>query len=274
MTKPEHPIITLLTDFGISDPYVGIMKGIIADIAPNAKTIDLTHLIPPQNIRAGALALDRAYQYFPAGTIHLAVIDPGVGSTRQAIAIRAGHYLFVGPDNGLFTFVIKRAKENHKQLRTFKLENPHFRLEPVSPVFHGRDLFAPAAAYLAAGAALEDFGVEIDNPVVLNVPFPEQTRRGWSGEVWAVDHFGSLETNLDKSHLEGHDPKNIKVRVAGKTIVHCVSTFAEEKPGQLAAMLDSAGRLSISIVNGNAANVLSAGLGTPVEVILTAPEQK
>jgi len=267
---PENPIITLMTDFGLSDPYVGIMKGIIADIAPNAKVIDLTHLIPPQNIRAGALSLDRAYQYFPAGTIHLAVIDPGMGTNRQAIAIRAGHYLFVGPDNGLFTFVIKRAKTNQKPIKIFKLENPHYRLEPVSPVFHGRDLFAPAAAYLAAGAALEDFGEEIDNPVVLSVPFPEQTRRGWSGEVWAVDHFGSLETNLDGSLLDGCDPKNVRIKVAGKMIERWVNTCADGNPGELIALLDSAGRLSICIVNGSAAHVLSAGIGTPVELIFSS----
>jgi S-adenosyl-L-methionine hydrolase (adenosine-forming) len=265
---PEYPIITLLTDFGLSDPYVGIMKGIIADIAPNAKVIDLTHLIPPQNVGAGALALDRAYQYFPAGTIHLAVINPGAGSNRQAIVMRAGHYLFVGPDNGLFTFIIKRAKTNQKQVKAFQLENPRYRLEPASPVFHGCDLFAPAAAYLAAGAAVEDFGREITNPIVLTMPFPEPSRRGWTGEVWAEDYFGSLETNMDSSLLVGCDPQKIKIKIAGKIIDRWVSTFSEGKPGELVVLVDSAGRLSICLVNGSAALELSAGVGTPVELIL------
>jgi S-adenosyl-L-methionine hydrolase (adenosine-forming) len=261
-------IITLLTDFGLSDPYVGIMKGIISGIAPNARTIDLTHLIPPQNIRAGALALDRAYQYFPEGTIHLAVIDPGVESNRQTIVMRSGHYLFIGPDNGIFTFIIKRAKESQKPVKTFLLENPRYRLEPVSPVFHGRELLAPAAAYLAAGAALENFGKEITNPVVLSIPVPEPNMRGWSGEIWAVDHFGSLETNFESNLLVGCDPKKIKIKAAGKIIERWVNTFSEGKPGELIVLVDSTGRLVISVVNGSAAHMIGAGVGTPVELIL------
>lgn len=264
----EHPVITLLTDFGLSDPYVGILKGIIADIAPNANVIDLTHLIPPQNIRAGALALDRAYQYFPAGTIHLAVVDPGVGSNRRAIAMHTDQFFFVGPDNGLFTFVIKRARESQKEVKTFLLENPRYRLEPVSPVFHGRDLFAPAAAFLAAGADLEDFGAEINKPIVLKLPNPEPTENGWIGEVWAVDHFGSLETNLRAGLLPGNKLSRIRVLIAGKEIVGIAKTFADGKTGDLIALVDSAGRLSICVVNGNAAQHLKAGISTPVEIII------
>ncbi|NLF52521.1 MAG: SAM-dependent chlorinase/fluorinase [Leptolinea sp.] len=265
---PDYPLITLLTDFGISDPYVGIMKGIIADIAPKARVIDLTHMITPQNIREGALALDRAYPYFPAGTIHLAVIDPGVGTERHALAMRTDHYLFVGPDNGLFTFVIKRAKSSQKPIKVVRLENPRYRLEPVSPVFHGRDLFAPAAAYLAAGAALENFGDVIENPVVLTMPFPEAISNGYHGEIWAVDHFGSLETNMESGLLSGIDPKQIRIQVAGKVVDHWVRTFADGEPGELVALVNSSGRLCISIVNGSAANELNVGVGTPVDLII------
>jgi S-adenosylmethionine hydrolase len=268
MTMPQFPIISLLTDFGTSDPYVGIMKGIIADIAPNARVIDLTHLIPPQNVRAGALALERSYQYFPAGTIHLAVIDPGVAANRHALVIRAGHYLFVGPDNGLFTFILKRTKDRQKPVKVIKIENPRYRLEPVSPVFHGRDLLAPAAAYLAAGAAVEDFGEELSNPVELTMPSPETNRGGWLGEIWAIDHFGSIETNLDSNLLVGCNPKSLKIKILGKIIDHWVSTYSEGKPGELVALVDSAGRLCICMVNGNAAHNLGANLGTPVELIL------
>lgn len=264
---PDYPLITLLTDFGISDPYVGIMKGIIADIAPKARVIDLTHMITPQNIREGALALDRAYSYFPAGTIHLAVIDPGVGTERHALAIRTDHYLFVGPDNGLFTFVIKRAKSSQKPIKAVRLENPRYRLEPVSPVFHGRDLFAPAAAYLAAGAALENFGDVIESPVVIPMPFPEAISNGYHGEIWAVDHFGSLETNMESNLLSGIDPKQIRIKVAGKVVDHWVRTFADGEPGELVALVNSSGRLCISLVNGSAANELNAGVGTPVDLI-------
>ena len=264
----ENPTITLLTDFGLSDPYVGILKGIIADIAPNAKVIDLTHLIPPQNIRAAALALDRSYQYFPADTIHLAVVDPGVGSKRRAIAMRADQFLFVGPDNGIFTFVIKRALDSEKQVRAFLLDNPRYRLEPVSPVFHGRDLFAPAAAFLATGAALEDFGPEIDKPVILDFPLPKPTESGWKGEVWVVDHFGSLETNINAGLLLGNDLSQIKILVAGREIVGIVNTYSDGKPGDLIAIIDSAGRLSISVVNGSAAQLLKVGISSSVEVII------
>jgi S-adenosylmethionine hydrolase len=264
----ENSTITLLTDFGLADPYVGIMKGIIADIAPHANVIDLTHLVPPQNIRFAALALDRAYQYFPAGTIHLAVVDPGVGSNRRAIAIRADQFLFVGPDNGLFTLVIKRALDSQKQVKACLLENPRFRLEPVSPVFQGRDLFAPAAAFLATGATLEDFGVEIENPVMLNLPRPEPTGRGWIGEIWTIDHFGSLESNISAGLLLGNDLSQIKIRVSEKEINGIVSTYSEGKANDLVAIINSAGRLSISVVNGNAAQYLKAGMSTPVEVII------
>jgi len=264
----EHPIITLLTDFGLRDPYVGIMKGIISGIAPNAKIIDLTHLIPPQDIRAGALALDRSCKYFPPGTIHLAVVDPGVGTERHALAMRIDRQLFIGPDNGLFTFIIQWGKENRKQVKAFKIENPRFRLEPVSPVFHGRDLFAPAAAYLAAGAALEDFGPEITNPFVLSMAVPERTSSGWVGEIWAVDHFGSLETNFDNTLLSGCDPKRARIHIAEKIIDRWVTTFAEGKPGELVLLIDSADRLCISVVNGSAAKELGVGVGTPVELLV------
>lgn len=267
---PQYPIISLLTDFGLTDPYVGIMKGIIADIAPNARIIDLTHLIPPQNVRAGALALERSYQYFPAGTIHLAVVDPGVAVERHALVIRAGHYLFVGPDNGLFTFILKRTKDKQKPVKVIQIENPRYGLEPASPVFHGRDLLAPAAAYLAAGAAVEDFGKELSNPVVLTMPYPEPTRGGWQGEVWAIDHFGSLETNLEKNLLAGCNPKSLKLKIFGKTIDRWVSSYAEGKPGELVVLMDSAGRLCVCMVNGNAAHNLGADLGTPVELLLNS----
>ena len=264
----ENPTITLLTDFGLLDPYVGILKGIIADIAPKAKVIDLTHLIPPQNIRAAALALDRSFQYFPPDTIHLAMVDPGVGSKRHAIAMRAGQFLFVGPDNGIFTFVIKRALDSQKQVQTFLLDNPRYRLEPVSPVFHGRDLFAPAAAYLATGAALEDFGPEIQKPIILNFPNPEPTESGWKGEVWLVDHFGSLETNISAGMLLGNDLSRVKILVAGREIVGIVNSYSDGKSGDLIAIVDSAGRLSVSVVNGSAAQILKIGISSPVEAII------
>jgi S-adenosylmethionine hydrolase len=180
--------------------------------------------------------------------------------------MQADQFLFVGPDNGLFTFVIQRAHESQKPIKAHLLENPQYRFEPVSPVFHGRDLFAPAAAYLAAGAKIEDFGEEVVRPVVLKFPNPEMTENGWKGEVWVVDHFGSLETNISAGLLLGNDLSRITIQIAGQEINGIVNTFSEGKPGDLIALLDSAGRLSISVVNGNAALVLKAGISTPVEI--------
>jgi S-adenosylmethionine hydrolase len=142
------PPITLLTDFGLQDPYVGIMKGVIAGIAPGSPVADLTHLVPPGDIRAGALALLSSARFFPPGTVHLAVVDPGVGSRRRPIAIRAGAFSFVGPDNGLFTYV---ARFDEADTRVVEIANPAYRLPAVSNTFHGRDIFAPAAAHLAVG---------------------------------------------------------------------------------------------------------------------------
>lgn len=262
----DRPIISLLSDFGLSDPYVGIMKGIIAGIAPQANLIDQTHLVAPQNIRSGALILDRAYRYFPMGTIHLAVIDPGVGSNRRAIAIRTGHFLFVGPDNGLFSLVIKRARETKEALKICELENPRYRLEPVSPVFHGRDLFAPAAAHLANGAAVEDFGRVVDRPIMINFPNPKPSGSGWIGEVWAVDHFGSLETNVHANVFREVDLTRVKIKILDREITGIVNTFADKRPGELMALINSAGRLSICIANGSAQKYLNATFSTPVEV--------
>jgi len=247
-----NPVITLLTDFGLSDPYVGILKGIIADIAPNANVIDLTHLIPPQNIRAGALALDRAYQYFPAGTIHLAVVDPGVGSKRRAIAMQADQFLFVGPDNGLFTFVIKRAEESHREVKTFLLENPHYRLEPVSPVFHGRDLFALIAADIAIGEFPTDKLSPIDK---LQVEFDA----GDLARVIYIDHYGNAWTGVRGVSQGTH------VSIAGKAFKHSES-FGFVGKGEGFWFINSVGLLELAINRGSAAATFGLKVGDPVQI--------
>ncbi len=165
------PIITLTTDFGFRDTFAGVMKGVILSIAPAAQIVDLCHGIPPQDILAGALALEESAAFFPRGTIHVAVVDPGVGSDREAIAVETERAFYIGPDNGLFDLVVK--KERLK--RAVKLQNPRYRLPAVSATFHGRDIFAPAAAHLANGVALDEFGAPIAPLTELAIPHADGT---------------------------------------------------------------------------------------------------
>ncbi len=193
----NDPIITLLTDFGLEDGYAAAMKGVILGIRPDARIVDISHLVPPRDVRAGAFVLASTCGFFPAGTVHVAVVDPGVGTARAAVAIRTPRYFFVGPDNGLFSLALQR--ETTWESRT--LENPAYRLPEVSSTFHGRDIFAPAAAHLAQGAPFEEFGP----PCTLSVPdWTAVVRSGESctGEIIHVDHFGNAVTNLTRECLD------------------------------------------------------------------------
>jgi S-adenosylmethionine hydrolase len=259
-------LITLLTDFGLQDGYPGIMKGVIWGIAPDAQIADLSHSIPPQDILAGALALGRAAPYFPPGTIHVAVVDPGVGTQRRAMAARIGESYFVGPDNGLCTVLLDQAAG---AVQAVQLDRPRFWLPVVSHSFHGRDIFAPAAAHLANGVALDELGSPLAQGVVrLIIPQPTPLaapgRRGWRGQVIHVDAFGNLATNFTRQHV----PEAVvpRVRIAGQEISGLVHTFGEGQPGDLLAMLDSAGQVSVCEVNGSAARRLKAAAGEPVEI--------
>jgi S-adenosylmethionine hydrolase len=204
-------IITLLTDFGLKDGFVGIMKGVILDIAPATQIVDITHEIAPQNILEGSLVLAQAANYFPAGSIHVAVVDPGVGTTRKPIAAKIGDQYFVGPDNGLFTGVIEIAEKYNQPITFYHLTNPKYWLPQVSRSFHGRDIFAPVAAHLANGISLAELGTPIAEPARIMVPHPEQTLDGWAGQVLSVDHFGNLLTNITPEQLQGQTGVVIKV---------------------------------------------------------------
>ncbi len=263
--------ITLLSDFGTSDEYVGVMKGVISGIAPDALLIDLTHGIPPQDISAGALALGRAFPYFPPGTIHLAVVDPGVGTSRRPMAARLGEQFFVGPDNGLFTLVYRRALAGGQAVSLVHLDRPQYHLEKISASFHGRDIFAPAAAHLAAGVPLSELGSFFADPVLLDLPEPVRLPGGWHGAVVHVDAFGNLATNISREHLSGFTVTLVSIR--GQQIPGLSTAYARRKPGQLAALIDSAGCLSIVEVNGSAARRLSAGVGERVEVSTSPAEE-
>jgi S-adenosylmethionine hydrolase len=259
-------VISLLTDFGSQDGFVGVMKGVIWDICPDAHIADLTHEIPPQSVLQGALILAQSYTYFPEGSVHVAVVDPGVGTARRGIAARvAGHY-FVAPDNGLLTVVLQEAQKGDFPVELVELNRPEYWLKEVSRSFHGRDVFAPVGAHLANGVPLEKIGSPAGEVVLLDPPQPRRTPAGWEARVILVDHFGNLITDLDSSRL---DPAEVSsVACQGQTAPGIVDTFAEGRPGELIAMFDSSGRLSLCVVNGSAAARLETGAGARVLVRL------
>ncbi len=261
-------LITLMTDFGLKDGNVGVMKGVILAIAPRAQIVDLSHLIPPQNTREAALILVRSAPYFPPETIHVVVVDPGVGTARRPIAARLGTQHFVGPDNGVISLLLEHAERQDWPVAFIHLDQPQFWLPEVSPVFHGRDIFAPVAAHLANGKALSALGTPINDPVRLMLPRPECTPTGWRGEIIHIDHFGNLASNIRLEHLlaQSTTPEKIAVRLCGIEIRGLVKTFGERAPGELAALFGSTGNLIVSVVNGSAAQTLGAKVGNTIEV--------
>ena len=257
--------ITLTTDFTEHDGYVGVMKGVIAGIAPQARVIDLSHTVAPQDVFQAALLLGRSVPYFPAGTVHVAVIDPGVGTSRRGIAAQLGDQFFVGPDNGLLTLLYQQAQADGKAVRIHALENPDYRLAQVSRTFHGRDIFAPAAAHLAAGAPLESFGAIVTDPVLVDMPQPRQNTQGLAGSIIHVDAFGNLASNIRAEMLA--DLGNIHIILKSKVIEGISATFGNKAQGELVAVIDSFGFLSICVVNGSAARQLGAGVGETLQIV-------
>jgi S-adenosyl-L-methionine hydrolase (adenosine-forming) len=260
------PIVTLMTDFGLKDGNVGVMKGVIWSYAPKAHIADLSHLIGPQDIREACLILARSAPYFPPGTVHLVVVDPGVGTRRRPIAARLGEHFFVGPDNGLITQYLDWAEQAGLPTSFVHLDRPQFWLPQVSDVFHGRDIFSPIAGRLAAGSDLSELGTPIFDPLRIDLPQPRRTASGWQAEVIHVDHFGNLATNLRREHLDG--VRHLTLRMAGVTVEGPVRTFGDRAPGELVTLFGSTGSLIVSEVNGSAARRLRTGVGEPVEVLI------
>ncbi len=256
--------ISLLTDFGTRDGYAGILKGVIYTIAPDAQVADLSHDIHPQNIQEGALVWLRSYAFFPRGTVHIAVVDPGVGTHRRPIAARLGNYFFVCPDNGMITPILEEAEKQGAPIEFVHLDQPRFWLPDISNVFHGRDIFSPVGAHIANGVPLAELGTRITDPVRMQLPRPERTEAGWKAQVITIDHFGNVNTNLSQRDLS--DPQNLRVRIAGREIHGLVKTFGDRSPGELVALIDSDNSLAIAIVRGNAAHDLGIEIGAPVEV--------
>lgn len=255
-------IITLLTDFGLKDGFVGMMKGVIWNIAPSVQIADITHEIGPQNVMEGSLVLAQAVKYFPTGTVHVAVVDPGVGTTRKPVAARIGSQYFVGPDNGLFTGVMEAAEAEGAPVEFYHLTNPNYWLPQVSRSFHGRDIFSPVGAHLSNGVSLAELGTPMSDPARIMVPRPETTADGLAGQVLSVDHFGNLLTNITPDHLK--ECQKVLIKIGEASIEGLSLTFGERQAGELVAMIDSSGVLQIAVVNGNAAEKLKVGIGTTI----------
>lgn len=253
-------IITLLTDFGLQDYFVGAMKGVILSVNSGARIVDIAHQIPPQDVRAGAFNLLAAYQDFPPGTIHLAVVDPGVGSARKGIVIDCAGQFFVGPDNGLFSWICDREQS----FRAFELSNEQFFRRPVSRTFHGRDVFAPCAAALSNGIAVEEFGPAIHELVRLESLVPDMVDGGRvAATIIHIDRFGNCITNLTPEHFGA----GAKLIVNGREI-SAMRGFFSDGPlkDECFGFFGSAGFLEIAVRNGSAAQVLKAKRGDRVIV--------
>jgi S-adenosylmethionine hydrolase len=256
-------IITLMTDFGTSDHYVGVMKGVILNINLQAQIVDITHTIPPQDIHGAALLIDAAYRYFPAGTIHLIVVDPGVGSHRRAIICQTKTACFICPDNGILTHIL----HNEEHIRTVSVENSVYFLPQISNTFHGRDIFAPVAAHLSRGVPIDKLGSPLIDPVRLPIPEPKVTNEVIVGHIIWIDAFGNLVTNISREIFESLAGRNSAVIHAGIAKIERLNhSYTEAEIGEPLAIIGSSNRLEISINQGNATQVLGLKRGDAVTI--------
>jgi len=251
-------VVTLLTDFGLQDGYVAAMKGVLLAASPRLRLVDVTHEIAPQNIASAAYVLASTYRWFPEGSVHLAVVDPGVGTERAALAVRADGHFFIAPDNGLLTPVVQRASAGDVR----RLAVP----EDAAPTFHGRDVFAPAAALLAGGAPFETVGSEAPGLIRLDLASTPIGYRGLRGRVWHVDRFGNAITTIRDDELDSLGGE-IEIEVRGSRVESVAQTYADVESGELVALVGSAGTLEIAIRDGDAAGELGLKQGDPVTVV-------
>lgn len=262
------PVISLMTDFGIKDGTVGVMKGVIWGICPTAQISDLSHMIQAQNIHEAAYHFARSVSYFPKGSIHVVVVDPGVGTQRRPMAARIGDWFYVGPDNGSITGLLERAESQGWPCEFVDLNQKKYWLPNISHTFHGRDIFSPVAAHLANGVPLHELGTSIIDPIRIHTPKPVRAEDGWRGEVIHIDHFGNIASNVRLEHLDSamNRKEQIQVKIKNQEIDGLVDTFGERSAGALIALVGSTGNLGISVVNGNAAAGLGVKVGDIIEV--------
>jgi S-adenosylmethionine hydrolase len=260
-----RPVIALLTDFGTRDHYAGTMKGVALGICPDATLVDITHDVPPHDVLTGALELAASYRYFPAGTIFLVVVDPGVGSSRRGIAVEAGEFRFVAPDNGVLTAVLDEVAPK----RIVELTERRYARATVSRTFEGRDRFAPAAAWLAKGIELSALGRSAGPVHRIELSKPSVADDHVVGEVLRVDRFGNLITNIDRKtfdRLASDDRGSLEIQVGLHQVSRVVSTYADATEGELCALFGSSEHLEIAANGSDAAAILQLGRGAPVHI--------
>lgn len=261
-------IITMLTDFGLHDHFVASMKGVMLGLNPDLNLVDISHLVPPQDVRTGAFLLGQAYACFPDATIHMAVVDPGVGTARRILAATAGGHIFVAPDNGILSYV-RKAEED---FQAHEVTADHYYRKPVSNTFHGRDIFAPIAAWISRDIPMRQLGNELAQPVAFEIPEPARVKEGLiQAAILAVDHFGNLITNLTPGHLPRFDPgRPLPFRIlAGKReITACRENYGDAEKGEVFLIEGSTGRMEISMRGASAAAALGLKSGNPIGVVL------
>ncbi|HZS44901.1 MAG TPA: SAM-dependent chlorinase/fluorinase [Blastocatellia bacterium] len=267
MAEQRQPLITLLTDFGTTDYYVGAMKGAIISINPGVEIVDLTHQITAQDIYAGAFTLRCAYDTFPLWTIHVAVVDPGVGSARRPILVMTDRYNFIGPDNGIFSYIYQTENVN----RVIHLSSTHYYRQPVSNTFHGRDIFGPCAAWLAKGIEPSKMGEEIKDYTKFTLPQPRVNGTQVQGHVVHVDRFGNCITNLTEREAPSASlSRGLRMMVNNKPIAKFATHFAGAAANELFAYFGSSGFLEIAVPKGSAQRLLEAQRGTEVMLSLVS----
>ena len=265
MNQPPR-IITLTTDFGIRDTYVGIMKGVILGINPDVQIVDLTHAIPPQDIHEAAFTIHAAHRYFPNGTIHTIVVDPGVGTDRQAIICEIDGIFFVCPDNGVLTYLLQNiSNKAERAMNAVAIQNPDYFLPEVSNTFHGRDIFAPVAAHLSLGVPLTNIGPPMQDLVEFPILTPQVSGRTITGHIVKIDRFGNGITNISESTLSD-DAASYEIRVGNTRLKQINRAYAASEVGEPLAIIGSYGLLEIAINGGNAEISLGLKWGDTVEV--------
>jgi S-adenosylmethionine hydrolase len=258
----RNPILTLTTDFGLSDHYVGAMKGVILGICPGAQIVDITHGITPYEITEGAYTIAQAYRTFPKKTTHVVVVDPGVGTARRPILVEAAGQYFIGPDNGVLSMIYGREKHKVRLVA-----NDRYFRKPVSQTFHGRDVFAPVAAHLAAGVLPSRMGKTIEDYLRPAFQKPVQVgKRMWNGQVLKADRFGNLVTNYHVEEFPGLERRQFAFGVGPQQVGVLARNYAETSPGEVFAIVGSSGYYEISVREASAARATGCGIGSPVEL--------
>jgi S-adenosyl-L-methionine hydrolase (adenosine-forming) len=264
----ESRIVTFTTDFGLNDPFVGIMHGVVLNIHPETPIVDISHAVLSYDVLDGAWTIAQAYRFFPPRTVHVVVVDPGVGSRRRPIIAETGDYVFVAPDNGVLSLV--EAQEPKFSVRHITAER--YFLQPVSQTFHGRDIFAPVAGWLSNGVAPAEFGPEISDYMRLTLPAAERTAdNSLRGVVLKVDKFGNLITNIGEHDVPGlfvPSPPAFSLLLAGRTITRLCRSYAEGGKDEFFVIVGSSGFLEIAARQASAAEKLRAAVGTPVEIVV------